>query len=209
LAGALYLRLNEDNPEPSKLIKISAALQDGAIIGYPTDTAYGLGCCINKPKSFDRIARIKETKTSELRLSIVFDSLQHLSDYTRPIPTSVYRILKKLLPGAYTFIIEANNKVPKVFNYKRTHVGIRIPDNAIARAIVTENMAPIVTTSAPWPSDDYSMDPAELYDQLKDKVDVFIDGGYCNNLKSSVIEVSSEGLFNVIREGAGDVSIFG
>lgn len=209
MAGALYLRINEDNPEPAKLSRIASALQEGAIIAYPTDTAYGIGCCINKPKSFDRIARIKETPANELKLSIVFDNLQHLSDYTRPIPTSVYRVLKKMLPGAYTFIIEANNKVPKVFNYKRTHVGIRIPDNTIARAIVTENKAPIVTTSVPWPSDDYSIDPSELFEQLKDKVDVFIDGGYCNNLKSTVVEVSPDGTFMVIREGAGDVSIFG
>ncbi len=207
--AALYLKINSEHPEHNKIKTIVDALHKGAVIAYPTDTTYGLGCDIRQPKAVERVAAIKGRKASELNMALLFYDLKQLADYTRPIPTSVYRVLKKALPGGFTFVLEANNKVPKIFNYKRTQVGIRIPDHNVPREIVREFGRPIVTTSAPiGRTEDFSLEPEMVYDSLKNQVDIFVDCGYCNNMPSTVVVISAEGEFEVLREGLGDLSEF-
>lgn len=202
---AKYIRLNPDSPDSKTVSEIAQALRNGAVIIYPTDTVYGVGCDINQPKAIERVAQIKGTQAKKANLSIVCHNLSHLALFVKPIPNSVFRVLKKYLPGAYTFILPANNNVPKVFNTKKKEVGIRVPDNNIPRAIVEELGNPIVTTSVIDLDElvEYTMDPDMIYERFKDKVDMVIDGGYGNNIASTVVIVNNES-FEVIREGLGE-----
>lgn len=202
---AKYIRVNPDNPDSKTISEIAKALKNGAVIIYPTDTVYGVGCDINNAKAIERVAQIKGTKASKSNLSIVCHNLSHLSLFVKPIPNSVFRALKNYLPGAYTFILPANNNVPKVFNTKKKEVGIRVPDNNIPRAIVEELGNPIVTTSVVDVDEliEYTTDPEMIYERFKDKVDIVIDGGYGNNIPSTVIVVHDES-FEVVREGLGE-----
>jgi len=200
-----YIRVNPDNPDSKVIGKIAERLRNGAIIIYPTDTVYGVGCDITNAKAIDKVARIKGTQAKKANLAIVCHNLSHLANYVRPIPNSVFRVLKKSLPGAFTFILPANTKVPKVFNTKKKEVGIRVPDNKIPRAIVEELGNPIVTTSVVQISDleDFPADPQMIYEQFKNQVDIVIDGGYGNSIPSTIVIANGEE-FEVIRQGLGD-----
>lgn len=203
---AEYLRLNPKNPDPKTVEKIAKALRGGAVIIYPTDTVYGLGCDINNPKAIEKVARLKGSKAKKSNLSIVCHNLGHLANYVKPIPNSVFRVLKRSLPGAFTFILPANNKVPKVFNTKKKEVGIRVPDHNIPRAIVEELGNPIVTTSVVDLDElvEYTTDPQMIYERFKDLVDIVIDGGYGNNIPSTVVLVKDES-FEIVRQGLGEL----
>jgi tRNA threonylcarbamoyl adenosine modification protein (Sua5/YciO/YrdC/YwlC family) len=202
---AEYLRINPDKPDSKSIAKVVKALQSGAVIIFPTDTVYGVGCDISHPKAIERVAKIKGTKAKQANLSIVCHNLSHLSSFVKPIPNSVFRVLKKHLPGAFTFILPANTSVPKVFNTKKKEVGIRVPDHTIPRMIVEELGNPIVTTSVI--ALDYliesTMDPDLIYESFKDKVDMVIDGGYGNNIPSTIVVVDNEN-FEVARQGLGE-----
>ena len=202
---AEYIRLNPDQPDSKIIGKIVEALRNGAIIIYPTDTVYGVGCDITNAKAIDKVARIKGTAAKKANLSIVCHNLSHLANYVRPIPNSVFRVLKKFLPGPYTFILPANNNVPKVFNTKKKEVGIRVPDNNIPRAIVEELGNPIVTTSVVQVEElqDFPADPQMIYEHFKDQVDIVIDGGYGNNIPSTIV-INNNDEFEVIRQGLGE-----
>jgi tRNA threonylcarbamoyl adenosine modification protein (Sua5/YciO/YrdC/YwlC family) len=204
---SLIIKIYNENPNAKEIDKAVKILKNGGLIIYPTDTVYGLGCDISNNKAMDKIAKIKGVKLEKANFSFICYDLSNLSEYVKQIDTPTYKILKRALPGPYTFILNGNNKLPKAFKKKKT-VGIRIPDNNIVREIVRELGNPIISTSI-YDEDDvieYTTDPELIYEKWKDKVDLIIDGGYGDNLASTVIDLS-DGNIQIIREGKGDIDI--
>lgn len=201
----MLLRIHEENPDPRQIEKVVACLSRGGIIIYPTDTVYGLGCDISNHKAIEKIAKLKGIKLNKAHFSFVCYDLSHLSDYAIHIDTPTYKVLKRALPGAYTFIFKASPKVPKLFKTKKKTVGIRIPDNDIPREIVKELGNPIVTTSIPDEDDvEYTTDPELIHEKYGELVDIVIDGGIGDFIGSTVIDFSN-GAMEILREGKGDV----
>lgn len=201
------IRIYEENPNPRAIKTVVDVLRDGGLVIYPTDTVYGLGCDITNSRALERIARIKGQKVAKANWSFICPDLSRLSDYIRQIDTATFKILKRALPGPYTFILPGNNNLPSDFKKKKT-VGIRIPDNAIAKALVEGLGRPIVSTSIRDEDDvlEYTTDPELIYEKWDKLVDVVIDGGYGGNLASTVIDLSgSEPV--VLREGKGSLDI--
>lgn len=205
---AEYIKIYEDNPNPKEISKVVEFLRKGGLIIYPTDTVYGLGCDITNTKALQRIARIKGVKLEKANWSFICADLSNLSDYVRQIDTATFKILKRALPGPYTFILPGSNNLPRDFKKKKT-VGIRIPDNSITNALVTALGNPIVSTSIRDDDDllEYTTDPELIFEKWQNLVDVVIDGGYGDNIASSVIDLSKS-FPEVIREGKGDLDIF-
>lgn len=204
---AEFLKIYEDNPDPKKIDRAVKILREGGIIIYPTDTVYGLGCDITKTRALEQVARLKNVKLEKANFSFVCNDLSNLSEYVRQIDTSTYKILKRALPGPYTFILKGNNNLPKAFKKKKT-VGIRIPDNNIIRTIVKELGNPIVSTSI-YDEDDvieYTTDPELIYEKWRDKVSLVIDGGYGGNVASTIVDLS-ENEISIIREGKGQIEL--
>lgn len=203
--NAQFIKLYEENPERRKIEEIAQILRDGGVIIYPTDTIYGLGCDIFNQKAIERIRQLKGIKGKYLNLSFICYDLSHISQYTRRLDTPTFKLMKKLLPGPYTFILESSSKVPKILDVKKKTVGIRVPDNNIPREIVRELDNPIITTSIY--SDDvteYATDPEIIYEEFKNLVDVVIDGGPGNVHPSTVIDCTSDQPI-VVREGLGKI----
>ena len=205
---AEFIKLYEENPNSRQIEKIVEVLRKGGLVIYPTDTVYGLGCDITNTKALQRIARIKGVKLEKANWSFVCADLSNLSDFVRQIDSRTFKILKRALPGPYTFILPGNNNLPKDFKKKKT-VGIRVPNNAIARALVSELGNPIVSTSIRDEDDilEYTTDPELIYEKWKNLVDVVIDGGYGGNVASTVVDLS-DGIPEIIREGKGSLDIF-
>jgi len=203
---AVYLKIHDANPELSKIRKVTEALKEGAVVIYPTDTVYALGCDLFQPKAIDRISKIKSFSSARPDYSIICHEISEMSQYTKVIPNDVFKLLKKTLPGPYTYILEANNKIPKVLNQNRKTIGVRVPDNKITLALVKELGSPIITTSIKDDDDivEYPTDPLEIYEHFKKQVDFVIDGGTGGNIPSSVINVAA-GEPVVEREGLGQV----
>lgn len=205
--SAEYLRIYPENPEANKINRAVEILRNGGVIIYPTDTVYGLGCDIFNLKAVERLKQIKGGKSKGLNLSFICYDLSHISEYTKHLDTPIFKLMKKALPGAYTFILKASSKVPKIMSAKKKTVGIRVPDNNIPREIVRELGNPIVTTSIHDDEiHDYATDPEIIYDEFKNKVDLIINGGYGNVEPSTIIDCTS-GFPEVVREGLGDVDI--
>lgn len=207
-AMAEFIKIYEENPNPKEIAKVVKVLRKGGLVIYPTDTVYGLGCDITNTKALEKIARIKGVKLEKANWSFICADLSNLSDYVRQIDTKTFKILKRALPGPYTFVLPGNNNLPKVFKKRKT-VGIRVPNNAIARALVTELENPIVSTSI-YDEDElleYTTDPELIFEKWGNLVDIVIDGGYGGNVGSTVIDLSKDSP-EVIREGRGDVAIF-
>lgn len=204
---AQFLKLYEDNPDPRKLQEIVDVLKKGGLVIYPTDTVYGLGCDITNTKALERIARIKGIKLAKANWSFICEDLSNLSDYVRQIDTATFKILKRALPGPYTFVLPGNNKLPKAFK-KKTTVGIRVPKNNIITALVSLLGNPIVSTSIRDEDDllEYTTDPELIFEKWQNLVDVVIDGGYGHNVASTVIDLSGYEP-EVIREGIGSLDI--
>ena len=204
----MLLKLHEENPDPRQIDKIVDCLKKGGLIIYPTDTVYGLGCDISNHKAIEKIAKIKGVKLNKAHFSFVCHDLSHLSDYAIQIDTPTYKVLKRALPGAYTFILKASSNVPKLFKTKKKTVGIRVPDNEIAKALVIELGNPIVSTSI-YDEDElleYTTDPSLIFEKWVNLVDVVVDGGYGDNVASTVIDLSRDEP-EVIREGKGELDI--
>jgi tRNA threonylcarbamoyl adenosine modification protein (Sua5/YciO/YrdC/YwlC family) len=196
-----------ENPSPKALTTVTEVLRKGGLIIYPTDTVYGLGCDITNSKALEKIARIKKVRLDKANFSFICYDLSNLSSYVRQIETPVYKLLKRALPGPYTFVLQGNNKLPKDFKKKKT-VGIRVPDNNIIRSIVKELGNPIVSTSI-YDEDElieYTTDPELIFEKWKDRVDLVIDGGYGDNVPSTIIDVSGDEV-KVIREGKGSLDL--
>lgn len=202
-----FIKLYKENPNPKEIYKIVKILQNGGLIIYPTDTVYGLGCDITNTKALEKIAKIKGVKLERANFSFICNDLSHLSDYVKQIDTPTYKILKRALPGPYTFILPGSNSLPKVFKKKKT-VGIRVPDNSIALAVVEALGNPIVSTSIRDDDDviEYTTDPELIYEKWSSIVDVVIDGGYGDNYASTVIDLTDIEP-EVIREGKGSLDI--
>lgn len=206
----MLLHIHPDNPQQRNIDTVVDTLRKGGIIIYPTDTIYGIGCDITKPAAIERIARIKGLDPKKAQFSFVCSDLSHISDYTKSIDTPVFRILKKTLPGPYTFIFRASKQVPKLLQTKKDTVGIRVPDNNICRMIVEQLGNPILSTSLPTDGDvEYYTDPEIMHDQFEKLVDIVIDAGHGSILSSTVVDCTS-GAPELIRQGAGEwENIFG
>lgn len=204
---AEFIKIYENKPNEAAIAKVVKILRDGGLIIYPTDTVYGLGCDITNTKALERIAKIKGIKLEKANFSFICHDLSNLSDYVRQIDTATFKILKRALPGPYTFILPGNNNLPKEFK-KKTTVGIRIPDNAIALEIVKLLGNPIVSTSIRDEDDviEYTTDPELIFEKWQNLVDLVIDGGYGDNVGSTIIDLSGDEP-NVIREGKGNLTI--
>lgn len=205
----MILRIDPDDPEERNFKLVLDCLRDGGVIIYPTDTVYGLGCDIYKSKAVERIARIKGVKSEKAHFSFICYDFSHLSDFTKPIDTSIYRVMRKALPGPFTFILKANSNVPKLFKSKKKTVGIRIPDNYICRSIVKHFGNPILTSSVHDDDEiiEYITDPEAIHNKYENLVDIVVDGGYGNITASTIIDCS-EGDFTIIRQGLGKIEEF-
>lgn len=204
---AEFIKIYEDKPNEAAIAKVVKVLRDGGIVIYPTDTVYGLGCDITNSRALERIAKIKGVKLDKAKFSFICHDLSNLSDYVKQIETSTFKILKRALPGPYTFILPGNNNLPKEFK-KKTTVGIRVPDNNITLEIVRQLGNPIVTTSIRDEDDvvEYTTDPELIFEKWQNLVDMVIDGGYGDNVASTIIDLSGHEP-EVIREGKGSLDI--
>ncbi len=205
----MLIRVYEENPNEKVLEQIVTVLKKGGIIIYPTDTVYGLGCDITNHKAIEKIASLRGVKPEKANFSFICYDLSHISDFIKPIDNTTFRVLKKALPGPFTFIFNANNNVPKLLSSKKKTVGIRVPDNNIARQIVKLLGNPILSTSIRDEDEilEYTTDPELIYEKYQDKVDFVIDGGYGDNQASTVIDCTSGG-FEIIREGKGIIDMY-
>ncbi|MGB0427555.1 MAG: L-threonylcarbamoyladenylate synthase [Flavobacteriales bacterium] len=202
----MFLKLYENNPNEKHIQQVVDVLKRGGIIIYPTDTVYALGCDLKNPKALDKLAKLKGIKLEKANFSIICYDLSHLSDYTKPIENWAFKLLKRKLPGAYTFILEANNIVPRLFKSKKKTLGIRVPNNQIIREIVRVLDSPIVSTSLKDDDDviEYTTDPELIFEKYQHEVDLVIDGGFGGNIGSTVVDLSN-GEIELIREGKGDL----
>ena len=200
----MLLRINPDKPNYDEIAKVVECLRNGGLVIYPTDTIYGIGCDINKQRAVERVCKIKGIDPEKANFSFICSDLSHLSAYTKPINTATYKVIKKSLPGPFTFILEANNNVPKLFRSKKKSVGIRIPDNAICLEIVKQLGNPIMSTSVHDDDEiiEYTTDPVLIHEKYKDLVDIVIAGGYGNNQASTVVDCTN-GDFSILRQGLG------
>lgn len=202
---AEFLKIHPQNPEGRKISRAVEVLRAGGIIVYPTDTIYGIGCDLMNKKAVERLCKILDIKPQKLDLSFICNDLSHISEYVKNLETPSFKLLKKNLPGAFTFLLEASNKVPKILDVNKKMVGIRIPQHAIPLSIVAELGNPLITSSIK--DDDhikeYTTDPEEIYEDFKNKVDLVIDGGASGNVPSTVVDLTTSEP-TLVRQGLGD-----
>ncbi len=205
---AEFIKIYPENPNPKAIQKVVNVLKKGGLIIYPTDTVYGLGCDITNIKALERIAKIKGVKLEKSNFSFVCEDLSNLSDYVKQLDSTTFKILKRALPGAYTFILPGSKQLPNPFKKRKT-VGIRVPDNSIALTLVSALGNPIVSTSIRDDDDivEYTTDPELILEKWDNLVDIVIDGGYGGNEASTIIDLSVEPP-EIIREGKGSLEIF-
>lgn len=202
----MYLRMYEENPNPKHVRRVADILRNGGVIIYPTDTVYGIGCDITKPKAVEQVARIKNMDPKKARFSFICYDISQISEYTKPVGKSVFKLMKRNLPGPFTFILPTNNNVPKLLKIKRKEVGVRVPDNNIILSIARELGNPILTTSLKDDDEilEYTTDPELIYEEFSKLVDVVIDGGYGSNTPSTVVNCNNNNEEpEIIRQGKG------
>jgi tRNA threonylcarbamoyl adenosine modification protein (Sua5/YciO/YrdC/YwlC family) len=204
----VFIRIHPENPEERKILQIVQALKEGAIIIYPTDTVYGIGCDILNTKAIERLYKIKGVNEKTARFSFVCNDISDFSKYAKSFDNSVFRDIKRSLPGPFTFILEASKEVPKLLKTKKNSVGLRIPNNKICQAIVAGLGNPIISTSLPdsLDVDDYA-DPEIFATNYEHLVDFIVDGGVGNIEASTVIDYTG-GSPVLIRQGAGEIDLF-
>ncbi len=198
----MLIHIHPENPQPRHIKTAVECLQRGGVIIYPTDTIYGLGCDILQHKAIERICRIKKVDPKKAQLSFICSDLSHLSDYAKQLPTSTYRLLKEYLPGPFTFILPASKMVPKILQSKKDTIGLRIPNNKIALAIVNELGRPILSASLPGGMVEDYTDPEIMHENFRNEVDIVIDGGIGGIEASTVIDCTKDE-YELIRQGAG------
>jgi tRNA threonylcarbamoyl adenosine modification protein (Sua5/YciO/YrdC/YwlC family) len=202
----MLTKIYPENPNYKEIEKVIEILQRGGIIIYPTDSVYGMGCDMHNRKAVEKIAKLKGIKLEKAQFSIIYHSLSQLSEYTRPISNTVFKLMKKNLPGPFTFILNANNKVPELFQSNKKTIGIRIPDNPIVLEIVQEFGSPLLTTSVHDDDEiiEYTTDPELIHEKYKDSVDLVIDGGYGHNEPSTVVDCTGDEPI-ITRQGIGEL----
>ena len=200
----MLLRIYPENPNETHIRKVVEVLEEGGIVIYPTDTVYAIGCDIKAHKSIEKIARLKGLNPANPDMSLIFHDMSQLSEYTIIRDNSVFKLLKRNLPGPFTFIVQANNQIPKLFKNKKKTVGIRIPDNSIVLELVRELGRPIMTTSIHDPDEviEYTTDPELIYEKYGDFAEIVIDGGYGKNEASTIVDCTSQEI-KVVRQGLG------
>jgi tRNA threonylcarbamoyl adenosine modification protein (Sua5/YciO/YrdC/YwlC family) len=198
----MLIKIYPENPNPKEIEKVVNVLRDGGIVIYPTDTVYAMGCDIFNQKAAEKMAQIKGKRLDKAEFSFIFSDLSHLSDFTMQINTETFKLLKKNLPGPFTFILPANKNVPRVLKEKRKTIGIRVPDNPIILEIVRQLGNPLITTSIHDEDEviEYTTDPELIHEKYGKIIDQVIDGGFGNNVASTVIDCTGEEPF-IIREG--------
>lgn len=204
----MFIKIYPENPNLRYIAQVTDCLRNGGIIIYPTDTVYAMGCDIQNHKALERMARIKGIKPEKANFSLICYDLSELSNYTRPIENETFKLMKRLLPGPYTFILNASNAVPKIFQSKKKTVGIRIPDNTIIRTIIKEFGGPLASSSIHDEDDiiEYTTDPELIYEKYESIVDIVVDGGYGGNEPSTILDCTTDEVI-VVREGKGDINI--
>jgi len=204
---SVLIRIFEENPNPKEVKKVVNIIRNGGLVIYPSDTVYALGCDITNNRALEKVAKLKGVKLAKANFSFVCKDLSNLSDYVKQIDTTTFKLLKRALPGPYTFILPGNNNLPTVFK-KKKEVGIRVPDNAITQAIIAELGNPIISTSI-YDEDEvieYMTDPELIFEKWNTFVDVVVDGGYGDNMASTIIDLTS-GDPVLVREGKGSLEI--
>ena len=206
----MLLKINPDNPSNRKIGQLVDILEKGGIIIYPTDTVYGLGCDIFNHKAVDRICRLRKLNPAKARLSMICKDLSQVAQYAQQLDNDIFKLLKKNLPGPFTFILKSNNKVPKLFKNKKRTIGVRIPDNHIATTIVESLGRPILSTSLKSEDEflEYFSDPFDIFNDFKKQVDAVIDGGIGGNQPSTVVDCTKDDI-EIIREGVGQLITMG
>ena len=204
---ATFIKIYQDNPNPRDIAKVVQIIKKGGLVIYPSDTVYALGCDITNNRALERIAQIKKVKLAQANFSFVCKDLSNLSDYVKQIDNNTFKLLKRALPGPYTFILPGNNNLPSVFK-KKKEVGIRVPDNAIVQAMVTALGNPIVSTSIKDEDQviEYTTDPELIFEKWKHLVDVVVDGGSGGNVASTVIDLTGDTPI-LVRQGKGSSSL--
>ena len=202
----MLIKIYPVNPSQKQLQKVVEVLTHDGVIIFPTDTIYALGCSVNSPKAIDRIARIKGINPKTAQFSFLCYDLSQLSEYTRPISNEVFKLMRRTLPGPFTFILEANTKVPKIFGYKKSTIGMRIPANHIISEVIRELGNPLMSTSIHDEDSilEYSTDPELIHEKYENIVDLVIDGGLGDNTPSTVIDCTGDEVL-MIREGKGEI----
>ncbi len=202
----MLIKLYQDNPDLKEIRYVAEEMRKGAVVIYPTDTVYGIGCDINNSKAVERVARLKNINLKKDHLSFICYDLSHISDYTKTLDNNTFKIMKRNLPGPFTFILNANTNVPKLFKNNKKTVGIRVPDNNIIRALTKELGHPILSTSVIDEDDiiEYTTDPELIYEKFHKLVDIIIDGGYGDNNPSTIVNCVN-GDFEIIRQGKGEL----
>ncbi len=203
---AEILEIHPVNPEQRKIDQVVEALELGALIVYPTDTVYGIGCDIYNSKAIAKLIQVLGIKGKQMNLSFICNDLSHISEYVKGPDNASFKLMKKYLPGPFTFILESSSRVPKILNVKKKTVGIRIPDNNIIRQMVRSLGNPIITSSLKLDDDivEYPTDPAEIFEMYKNKADIIIDGGYGHNVPSTIIDCTKPN-YEIIRQGLGEI----
>ncbi|MGL1889693.1 MAG: L-threonylcarbamoyladenylate synthase [Reichenbachiella sp.] len=201
------IKLYPENPDQRKIDQIARVLDKGGIIIYPTDTVYGMGCDIYNTKAIENIKRLKNIKSKKVDFSFICYDLSHISEYTKSLTTPIFKLMKKALPGPFTFILNSSTKVPKMLNASKKTIGIRVPDNNIPREIVKALEHPIITTSILDEDEvlEYSTDPELIFEKFDGLVDIVIDGGYGHNVASTIVDCTSD-VPEIVREGLGNLS---
>ncbi len=200
----MLLRIYPENPNPRYIRQVVEVLEEGGIIIYPTDTVYAMGCDIKANKSIEKIAQLKGLNPMNPDMSLIFRDMSQLSEYTVIRENSIFKLLKRNLPGPFTFIVQANNQIPKLFKNRKKTVGIRIPDNSIVLELARELGRPIITTSIHDPDSliEYTTDPELIYEKYRDFADIVIDGGFGKNEASTIVDCTSEDI-KIVRQGLG------